>query len=239
MFRVPFLVALTLCVAFGGGIAVSNFALKASTGFGSIQLGPWVAYPNAQTADTDPYAKAHRARAGRLLYGKAEGMRFTADTDDAGRPLSGACRYDIVGNTPPARFWTLFATDRSDRPLTASETLPVALNAWTVLREADTSFVIHVAPDAQPDNWLAITPPDDPRRAAATAAAYDAASALNGTQSNTPASTPATTPASPPAVPPVGRFRLVLTLLDAPTANSSGAIELVMPAIVQRGCGDA
>lgn len=195
MFRVPFLVALALCVAFGGGIAVSLSALKASTGFGSIRLGPWVAYPNAQTADTDPYAKAHRARAGRLLYGKAEGMRFTAETDDAGRALSGACRYDIVGNTPPARFWTLFATDTADRPLTASETLPVALNAWSVLRAADTSFVIHVAPDARADNWLAITEP--------------------------------------------GRFRLVLTLLDAPTANSSGAIELVMPKIIARGCGDA
>ncbi|KQR77358.1 DUF1214 domain-containing protein [Rhizobium sp. Leaf341] len=217
MFRVPILVALTLCVAFGGGIAVSNIALKASTGFGAIQLGPWVAYPNAQTADTDPYAKAHRARAGRLLYGKAEGMRFTADTDDDGRPLAGACRYDIVGNTPPARFWTLFATDTSDRPLTTSQTLPVALNAWTVLRATDTSFVIHVAPDAQPDNWLAITPAEDPSARTASTSAADKA--------------------LPPA--PVGRFRLVLTLLDAPTANSSGAIELVMPSIVARGCGDA
>jgi hypothetical protein len=200
MFRVPLLVAVTLAVAFGGGIAISQWALKASTGFGSIRLGPWVAYPNAQTADTDPYAKAHRARAGRLLYGKAEGMRFTAETDDAGRTLSGACAYDIVGNTPPARFWTLFATDRADRPLTAAadgqpSPLPTAVNAWTVLREADSSFVIHVAPTARPGNWLAIREP--------------------------------------------APFRLVLTLLDAPSANSSGAIELVMPKILARGCGDA
>jgi hypothetical protein len=195
MFRTPFLVAVALAVAFGGGIAVSITALKASTGFGSIRLGPWVAYPDAQTADTDPYAKAHRSRAGQLLYGKAEGMRFTAETDDAGRPLSGACTYDIVGNTPPARFWTLFAADGNDRPLAGAPALPAALNAWTVLRQRDSSFVIHVAPTAMPDNWL--------------------------------------------AVPADVRYRVVLTLLDAPTANSSGAIELVMPKIVARDCDDA
>ncbi len=34
--------------------------------------------------------------------------------------------------------------------------LPGASNAWTVLRQPDSPFVIHVSAVAQPDNWLAI-----------------------------------------------------------------------------------
>jgi hypothetical protein len=73
--------------------------------------------------------------------------------------------------------------------------LPGAINAWTVLRQPDSSFIIHVSPVAQPDNWLAV------RRA--------------------------------------GAFKLVLTLLDTPTAGSSGLIDLAMPKIVKTGCADA
>jgi hypothetical protein len=36
-----------------------------------------------------------------------------------------------------------------------------------------------------------------------------------------------------------GNFQLVLTLLDTPTAGSSGLIDLAMPKIVKTGCGNA
>ena len=195
MFRIPLLVALALCVAFGVGITASVSALKATVGFGAIALGPWVAFPEAQTENTDPYAKAHRARAGKLLYGGAEGLQFTAAEDTAGARLTSNCSYDITGITPPARFWTLHATGTNDQPVGAGPELPDAFNAWTVLRETDSSFVIHVSPRALPGNWLAIRP--------------------------------------------VGSFKLVLTLLDTPTAGSSGLIDLAMPRIVRTGCGNA
>lgn len=156
MFRVPLLIALALSITFGAGILSTVSALKATVGFGAIALGPWIAFPNAQTADTDPYAKAHRARAGKLLYGGAEGLQFTATTDDSGETLNTACSYEISGLTPPARFWTLYTTTPTDMPLKATPDLPGGLNAWTVLRKADTSFVIHVSPTARPYNWLAV-----------------------------------------------------------------------------------
>lgn len=97
MFRIPLLVALALAIAFGGGIASAVWALKATVGFGSISIGPWVAFPEAQTENADPYAKAHRARAGELLYGGAEGLMFMAQVDDRGEKLSAACSYDVSG----------------------------------------------------------------------------------------------------------------------------------------------
>ena len=88
MFRFPLFIAIMLIVAFGGGIMVSRYALDATQGFGAIKLGAWEAFPELQTADADPYAKSHRARAGKLLYGSAEGLTFTAGVDDHGDRLN-------------------------------------------------------------------------------------------------------------------------------------------------------
>jgi len=45
VFRVPFLVAISLIIAFGGGIASTLAALEATVGFGSIKIGTWDAFP--------------------------------------------------------------------------------------------------------------------------------------------------------------------------------------------------
>lgn len=156
MFRVPLLVALSLLIAFGGGIVFTLYALDATVGFGAIRLGAWQAFPEMHTADADPYAKSHRARAGRLLYGTAEGLAFTAFEDDNGGRLTAGCTYRISGQTPPARIWTLFIAGNDGEPLETSPGRPTALNSWTVLRNPDSSFVISISPDAQAGNWLAL-----------------------------------------------------------------------------------
>ena len=195
VFRLPLFIALILAIAFGGGIWSTLVALNATVGFGAIKLGAWQAFPQAQTVDADPYAKAHRANAGRLLLGGAEGLRFTADVDESGERLNGNCTYAIIGKTPVARLWTLFASDRNDQPPSGNADLPLALNSRIILRERDGSFVVQVSSEAQAGNWLAVQP------------------------------------ARP--------FRLTLTLLDTPTAGSSGLIDLSMPRVQKIGCGHA
>lgn len=157
MFRLPFLVALSLLTAFGLGIGSAVMMLDASSGFGSIRIGPWAAFPQAHTAKADPYAKSHRARAGRLLFGSAEGLTFQADTDDQGDRLTGRCTYELAGITPPARFWTLYAADSLNEPLRPQAELTAAFNAWNVLRRQDGSFSILISRHAQPGNWLALS----------------------------------------------------------------------------------
>ncbi len=158
MFRVPLLVALSLAIAFGGGILFTLYALDASAGFGAIRLGAWQAFPALHTADADPYAKSHRARDGRLLYGTAEGLEFTAGDDDGHDRLSAGCRYRISGQTPPARLWTLFSVAPDGKPLAAQPGRPAAINSWNVLRDSDSSFSIVVSKDAAAGNWLALPP---------------------------------------------------------------------------------
>ncbi|MBO9097805.1 MULTISPECIES: DUF1214 domain-containing protein [unclassified Rhizobium] len=158
MFRVPLLVALSLAIAFGGGILFTLYALDASAGFGAIRLGAWQAFPALHTADADPYAKSHRARDGRLLYGTAEGLEFTAGDDDGHDRLSAGCRYRISGQTPPARLWTLFSVAPDGKQLAAQPGRPAAINSWNVLRDSDSSFSIVVSKDAAAGNWLALPP---------------------------------------------------------------------------------
>ncbi|MCO5730949.1 DUF1214 domain-containing protein [Rhizobium sp. SSA_523] len=194
MFRLPLLVALSLAIAFGAGIWSTLVALDATVGFGAIRLGAWEAFPQAQTEAADPYAKAHRANAGRLLLGSAEGLRFTARVDDSNRQLSGQCRYRLAGETPPTRLWTLYA-EIDGRPPLADSAKPLALNSRSVMRQPDGRFEVTIAALAAPGNWIAVER-DKP-------------------------------------------FRLVLTLLDTPTAGSSGLIDLTMPALQRIGCDDA
>ncbi|MCB5202782.1 DUF1214 domain-containing protein [Neorhizobium sp. T786] len=158
MFRVPFLVAIALAIAFGGGIWSTLRALEATTGFGAIRLGPWEAFPNAQTAEADPYAKSHRASAGALLYASAEGLQFTATVDSAGATLRGDCTYRISGHTPPARLWTLYTDGAAASSRVRGQDLPVALNSRSILRKADGTFDIEISAEAKPANWLAIRP---------------------------------------------------------------------------------
>ncbi|MCW8056406.1 DUF1214 domain-containing protein [Agrobacterium tumefaciens] len=154
MFRVPFLVGIALLIAFGGGIAATLAALEATSGFGSIRIGSWDAFPEAQTIEADPYAKSHRADAGKLLYGTAEGLAFTASVDSDGQRLSGECRYRLAGAVPPARFWTIYTADQQGNVLAEDAGRPFALNSRTLLRSADGGIDITIAPDAQTYNWL-------------------------------------------------------------------------------------
>nr|WP_246712071.1 DUF1214 domain-containing protein [Rhizobium sp. BK612] len=133
-------------------------ALDATSGFGAIKLGAWQAFPEMQTADADPYAKSHRARAGRLLYGTAEGLVFTASDDDGKARLTANCTYRISGQTPPARLWTLFIAGNDGRPVEDAAGRPSTINSWVVLRKPDSTFNITVSSSAQAGNWLALPP---------------------------------------------------------------------------------
>jgi len=157
MLRNLLLTLLTFSIAIGGGAASVWYALDADDGFDPLHVGAWTAFPALGTANASPYAKAVAARDGVLALGHAEGIRFVANRDSTGKPLSRGCTYTVAGDTPPARFWTLFPADpHSLMPLRAKEGLPGKLQSWAVLRRAKGSFAVTVGPHAAPGNWLAI-----------------------------------------------------------------------------------
>ena len=157
MFRTVLLTLATLAIAIGGGAGSVWYALNAQEGVGAVTIGSWTAYPDMGAPDADPYSKARQARLGLLPLGRAEGLAFIASRDASGAPLSRQCSYVIEGATPPARFWTLYAADRSLRMIAPKGSRKPALQSLAILRNPDNSFAIAVTPDAAPGNWLRVS----------------------------------------------------------------------------------
>ena len=156
MFRTVFLTLVTLAIAIGGGAASVWYTLRAQEGIGAVTIGNWTAYPSMGALDADPYSKARAAREGILALGRAEGLAFFSNRDSSGNTLSRKCSYVIEGATPPARFWTLYAADRSLAMLAGVGRRRPAANSVGLLRNPDNSFAITVDPSATPGNWLGV-----------------------------------------------------------------------------------
>ncbi len=142
-----------LAVAAAVGLGATYFALTRGAAFGALTIGSWTAWPKTGTADADPYARATIARTGQLPVALGDGVSFTAQTDDSGRLLDGRCETVLSGVTPAARFWTLTLYN-SDGDLVANSIERYGFSSQEIVRHADGSFEIVVAPRANPGNWL-------------------------------------------------------------------------------------
>ena len=135
------------------GLGTTYFALTRGAAFGALTIGSWTARPKTGTADADPYARATIARTGQLPVALGDGVSFTAQTDDSGKLLDGRCDVVLSGVTPAARFWTLTLYN-TEGGLVANSIERFGFSSQEIVRHADGSFEIVVAPRANPGNWL-------------------------------------------------------------------------------------
>lgn len=143
-----------LAVALGTalGLWATQAAVNQGFLFGAVTSGPWAAFPTVGSDRVDPYARAVVARSAYLPVGADEGLAFYATTDSDGRPLSGACVYDLSSDEPSARFWSLGLFDRSGH-VVANPAGRYALTSQDVVR-LDHRITIAIASSVQPGNWL-------------------------------------------------------------------------------------
>ena len=135
------------------GLGGTYLALTRGAAFGSLSIGAWTAWPKTGTADADPYARASIARTGQLPIGLGDGVSFSAQADDKGKILDGRCDVMLSGVTPTARFWTLTLYN-TDGQLVANSVNRYGFTSQEIVRRADGSFEIAVAPRANSGNWL-------------------------------------------------------------------------------------
>ncbi len=148
-------IAIALIIAVALGVSTAWYAVERGFLFGAVTAGAWTAWPTAGAANADPYSLATLARTGEVPLGSGEGITFTANTDTAGEPLSGDCTYDVTGQTPPARLWTLTAYDDAGRLMVNAAHRP-SFHSREIVRRPDGSFVITVSPDVSSGNWLPV-----------------------------------------------------------------------------------
>jgi hypothetical protein len=149
-------IAIAFVVAVATAVSSAWWAVDHAPLFDALRVGAWTAWPRAASADADPYDLAAAARTPAFPLGPAEGLAFTADADDAGVPLYGGCQYEIAGETPPARLWTLTVYD-ADGQLMANPADRHGYHSRQILRQPDGRFSIAVAPRVQPGNWLPVS----------------------------------------------------------------------------------
>ena len=142
-----------LLVAAATGLGTTWFALTRGTAFGAVTIGAWTAWPRTGTASIDPYARAAMARTGAVPIGAGDGVAFFATADDAHRVFDGRCETLVTGTTPAARFWTLTLYDPEGR-LVPNAANRYGFTSQEIVRRADGSFEVVIAPRARPGNWL-------------------------------------------------------------------------------------
>jgi hypothetical protein len=140
-------------LSLGLGLWSAWLAVRSPAPIDTISIGPWQAWPNAGTADADPYSRARLARTGEIPLGSGEGLMLLAQADDSGERLVSSCRYRIAGQTPPARLWTLSLEDENGRVVPEADGI-AALGSDVLLRSPDGSFEIALAPRAEAGNWI-------------------------------------------------------------------------------------
>jgi len=156
-----FLIDLGLAIIVAAVIGIGSAWIAVDRGrlFGAVTVGEWTAWPREGSVDADPYSLAMLARTGEVPLGAGEGLSFAAERDASGMPLSGHCSYDVTGNTPAARLWTLTAYDDQGL-LMFNVAHRQGFHSREIVRNADGTFTIVVSAAVESGNWLPIGPVD-------------------------------------------------------------------------------
>lgn len=145
-------VLIAITVGIMSGLGITWITSTAQSGFGSIKIGAWSVWPKSGTVEADPYSRSVSARAGELPLGFADGIAFTATSDDNDRKLDGRCDVHVTGELPAARFWTLTVYDSRGRLIDRGGRY--GFTSAEVLWAADAHADIVLAPRARSGNWI-------------------------------------------------------------------------------------
>jgi len=91
------------------GIASVALAVRFIGGAAFVENGPWRTSLATGSTEAGPYLRLVIASGGLLALNRSEAIYFFADTDSDGDRLSGACSYQIAGDLPESRWWSLTA----------------------------------------------------------------------------------------------------------------------------------
>jgi hypothetical protein len=146
-------VILFVLIAVAGGLGSSWYMIERGNGMTTRNFGAWTAWMAAGRADADPYTRAHFMRRGMLPVSSALAITFEAVTDDDGQRLHSSCTYDLQGEEPPARFWSISVFDENGA-LIPNPAERYSYNTSTALRSPGGRLSISLARSARPGNWL-------------------------------------------------------------------------------------
>jgi hypothetical protein len=145
--------ALFIGIILIGGIGTHWYMVEAGSILSIDRIGPWVSWSQATRRNSDPYARAHFARLGALPLSSDISRTYVAQQDSDARSLYSSCDYVIEGHDFKATWWSLTVFD-DDGALIANSASRYSFSRDTVAIGPDGRFVVSLARDARPGNWL-------------------------------------------------------------------------------------
>jgi len=135
-----------------GAIAAFVY-FKQPSASADVAVGAWHANLAAGSRSADMFSRASVATSGLLALNRSETVYFVAAHDDSGATLTGTCRYDVVGQFPAARWWsiTLYGEDLF---LVGNPANRFSFNQANATRDAAGGFHLAVAATQQQGDWL-------------------------------------------------------------------------------------
>ncbi len=139
------------------GAALAFFWFRHPSADATIAVGAWRANLEAGSQSAGIFSRARIAANGLLALNRSETIYFVAAQDDSGNALSGACQYEVAGQAPAARWWsiTLYGEDLF---LVGNPINRFSFNQTNVALDADKTFRLVVAAKQQPGDWLPAPP---------------------------------------------------------------------------------
>ena len=130
------------------------YSVQRNHGFGALNIGVWTAWPSAGDVNSDPYTRAKVAAEGEVPLGAAEGLAFHATQDEQGAPLRRECQYDISGQTPLARLWTLTAHSLEGEVLFRDNNTAASIVSRNLSRRPDGSIGMQIGKTVAHSHWI-------------------------------------------------------------------------------------
>ncbi len=146
-------VGVFVAVALGFGVWSSWVMVDRGSSLTTRTSGAWVLWHSAGRPDADPYTRAHFARIGSLPLSSTALYTWEAQLDDEGQKLHSSCEYVLQGEGLVGDWWSLAVFDEKGNVISNSAGRH-AYNAATIALGTDGSFIVTLARDARPGNWL-------------------------------------------------------------------------------------
>ena len=145
------LIVVTIVLA--GGLGSSWYMVEAGSRLTTAKFGPWMTWTAAARPNADPYTRAHFASAGTLPVSAEVQRSYIARVDSAGERLHSSCEYLVEGKLPNADWWSIAVFDERGRLIPNSADRH-AFTGQTIALSSAGNFVITLAREARPGNWL-------------------------------------------------------------------------------------
>jgi len=142
------------------GLASAFYLINTQNISTAFQFQGWQSWSAETGSSLNPYSWAALGMRGEIPFDTSTNIEFRASVDRDGNPLKAQCSYQITGEIPQSRLWTLVSveTNQANQLDYSNQTY---ISSRQIQFSADNSILLAVQKDLSAGNWLEIKAADE------------------------------------------------------------------------------